>query len=79
MEESWSVFDRIRPSLMAVSKNRLAGKAENELIYIACIHTECVLTTIHIECAFSQSTSMGGLKLVSYQIAGYASLSYTGA
>ena len=30
----------------------------SELICIVCVHTECVLTAIHIECAFSQSTSI---------------------
>ena len=25
----------------------------SELIYIVCVHTECTLTTVHIECAFS--------------------------
>ena len=34
----------------------------SELIHIVCVHTECALTTIRIECAFSQSTSIGGLK-----------------
>ena len=34
----------------------------SELICIVCIHTECTLTTIHIECAFGQSTSRGDLK-----------------
>ena len=33
-----------------------------ELIHIVCIHTECALTAIRIEWAFSQSTSIGGLK-----------------
>ena len=37
---------------------------EGELIRIVCICTECALTAIRIECAFSQSTSIGGLKLV---------------
>ena len=37
---------------------------ESELICIVCVLTECALTTIHIECAFSQSTSIGGLKSV---------------
>ena len=36
----------------------------SELIRIVCIHTECVLTAIRIECAFSKSTSIGGLKAV---------------
>ena len=35
---------------------------ESELIHIVCIHTECALTAIRIECAFGQSTSIGGLK-----------------
>ena len=35
-----------------------------ELIRTVCIHTECALTAICIECAFSQSTSIGGLKPV---------------
>ena len=35
-----------------------------ELNCIVCIHTECALTAIRIEFAFSQSTSMGGLKSV---------------
>ena len=34
----------------------------SELIHIVCVHTECALTTIRIECAFGQSTSIGGLK-----------------
>ena len=36
----------------------------SKLICIVCVHTECALTEIHIECAFSQSTSKGGLKPV---------------
>ena len=32
---------------------RIGGK----LIRIVCIHTECALTAIRIECAFGQSTS----------------------
>ena len=36
----------------------------SELIRIVCVHTECALTAIRIECAFSQSTSIGGLKPV---------------
>ena len=34
----------------------------SELIGIVCVHTECALTAICIECAFGQSTSIGGLK-----------------
>ena len=30
----------------------------NKLIRIVYVHTECALTTIRIECAFSQSTSI---------------------
>ena len=37
---------------------RIGGK----LICIVCVHIECALTTIHIECTFGQSTSIGGLK-----------------
>ena len=33
-----------------------------ELIRIVCVHTEFALTAIRIECAFGQSTSIGGLK-----------------
>ena len=33
-----------------------------ELIRIVCVHTECALTAIRIECAFGQSTSIGDLK-----------------
>ena len=33
----------------------------SELIRIVCVHTECALTAIRIECAFGQSTSIGGL------------------
>ena len=36
----------------------------SELIRIVCVHTECALTAIHIECAFSQSTFIGGLKVM---------------
>ena len=36
----------------------------SELICIVCIHTECTLTAIRIECTFCQSTSIGGLKPV---------------
>ena len=43
---------------------------ESKLIPIASVHTECTLTAI------SQSTSMGGLKPVSYQIAAIASSFY---
>ena len=35
----------------------------SELIHIVCVHTECALTAIRIECAFSQSTSIGGSKV----------------
>ena len=35
-----------------------------ELIRIVCVHTECALTAIRIECTFGQSTSIGGLKPV---------------
>ena len=41
---------------------------ESELIRITCIHTECALTAICIECAFSQSTSIGGLKPASIEL-----------
>ena len=41
-----------------------AMRIGSELIRIACIHTECALTAIRIKCAFSQSTSIGGLKPV---------------
>ena len=34
----------------------------SELIRIVCVHTECALAAIYIKCAFSQSTSIGGLK-----------------
>ena len=34
----------------------------SELIGIVCVHTECALTAIHIESAFSQSASIGDLK-----------------
>ena len=36
----------------------------SELIRIVCVHTECALTAIRIECAFGQSTFIGGLKPV---------------
>ena len=36
----------------------------NELIRIVGVHTECTLATIRNECAFRQSTSIGGLKMV---------------
>ena len=36
----------------------------SELICVVCVHTECALTAIRIECTFSQSTSIGGLKPV---------------
>ena len=51
-------------------------RIESELIRIACVHTECALTAIRIECTFSQSTSIGGLKPVSYQIDAIASSPY---
>ena len=35
-----------------------------ESIRIVCVHTECALTAIRIECAFGQSTSIGGFKPV---------------
>ena len=35
----------------------------SKLIRIVCVHTECALTAIRIECIFGQSTSIGGLKL----------------
>ena len=41
---------------------------ESELICITCVHTECALIAIHIECAFSQFTSIGGLKPVSTEL-----------
>ena len=34
----------------------------SKLICIVSVHTECALTAIRIECAFGQSTSIGGLK-----------------
>ena len=34
-----------------------------ELICITYVHTECIFTTICFECTFSQSTSIGGLKV----------------
>ena len=37
---------------------------EDELICIVYFHAECALTSIRIECTFSQSTSIGGLKPV---------------
>ena len=37
---------------------------ESELIRIVCVNTECTLTATCIECAFSQSTFIGGLKPV---------------
>ena len=37
---------------------------EGELICIVYVYTECALTAIRIECAFSQSTSIGGSKPV---------------
>ena len=43
-----------------IKEMRIGG----ELIRIVCVHTECALTAIRIECAFSQSTSIGGLKPV---------------
>ena len=38
-------------------------RIESELIHIACVRTEYALTAIRIECIFSQSTSIGGLKM----------------
>ena len=35
-----------------------------QLIHTVCVHTECTFTGIYIECAFSQSTSIGDLKPV---------------
>ena len=49
---------------------------KSELIRIACVHTECALTAIRIEFAFSQSTSIGGLKPISYRIDVIASSTY---
>ena len=34
----------------------------SELIHIVCIHTGCALTTIHTECAFGQSSSIGSFE-----------------
>ena len=39
-------------------------RMQSELIRITCVHIECALTAIRIECAFSQSTSIGCLKPV---------------
>ena len=39
-------------------------RIESKLVRIVCVHTECALTAIRIECTFSQSTSIGGLKSV---------------
>ena len=36
----------------------------SKLIHIVCVYTECALTAIQNECAFSQSPSMNGLKPV---------------
>ena len=35
----------------------------SKLICIVYVHSECALTAIHIECSFSQSTSIGSLKV----------------
>ena len=43
-------------------------RIESKLICITCVHTECALTAILIECAFSQTTSIGGLKPVSTEL-----------
>ena len=43
-------------------------RIESELIRTTCVHTECALTAILIECAFSQSTFIGGLKPVSTEL-----------
>ena len=37
---------------------------ESKLIHVVCVYTECTLTAIRFEYAFSQSTSIGGLKQV---------------
>ena len=39
-------------------------RIESKLICIICVHTKSALTAICFECAFSQSTSIGGLKPV---------------
>ena len=41
---------------------------ENKLIHVVYIHTEYALTTIHIKCAFSQYTFIGGLKPVESEL-----------
>ena len=38
-------------------------KTRYTVIRIVCVHTECALTAIRIECTFSQSTSIGYLKV----------------
>ena len=46
----------------------------SKLICIVCVHTECTLTKIHFECIFSQSTPIGGLKLVWRWIASWCEI-----
>ena len=41
----------------------LSALIGSELIRIVCVHTQCALTAIRIECAFGKSTSIGGLKV----------------
>ena len=38
-------------------------RIKSKLIRIVTVHTECALTAIRFEFTFSQSTSIGGLKL----------------
>ena len=54
----------IRPAVKRRVHTMKIMRIGSELIRIVSVHTECALTAIRIECAFSQSTSIGGLKPV---------------
>ena len=58
---------RVAAILQYVASYRLLQDCSHynnsKLICIATVHTECALTATPFEFAFSQSTSIGGLKL----------------
>ena len=55
------IFNKVNHLLRRVHTMKVM-RIGSELIHIVCVHTECALTAIRIECALGQSTSIGGLK-----------------
>ena len=72
LENNWHVYS-VLLTLGCVYTMKIMC-IRNELIRIACIHTECALTTTYFECAFSQSPFIGGLKPVWRWIASWCKI-----